>query len=94
VFNERFRLKWVWKLAEPFLFPLIGASVSFSDIKPSTLLTALCLVFLSISVKMSAAYYSCMAAGLSSDEQIFASGIWTGKASVQVFLKVVSIVSV
>ena len=79
-----YRLKLVWKFAEPFLFPVIGASVSLTEIPISTMVSSILCVIASISVKMMASFYSAWFAGLSQEEQLFTCGIWTGKGSVQV----------
>ncbi|KAJ3396306.1 hypothetical protein HDV05_003196, partial [Chytridiales sp. JEL 0842] len=77
------RLKLVWKYAEPLLFPLIGASVSLTEIPAAILLTSCLCIILSICVKMGAAYMTGKLAGLTPDERLFACGTWTGKGSVQ-----------
>ena len=74
----------VWKFAEPFLFPVIGASVCLTEISPSLLFTSMICVVFSILVKMTFAFLVANVAGLSSEEQLFTCGLWSGKASVQV----------
>ncbi|KAJ3382450.1 Sodium/hydrogen exchanger 9B2 [Entophlyctis sp. JEL0112] len=85
------RLKFFWNLAEPFLFPLIGASVCLNEIRPIVLVMALLVVFTSICVRMAVSFFSAQAAGLSIDEQIFTCGLWAGKASVQAALSTTTI---
>ncbi|KAI8622551.1 hypothetical protein BC830DRAFT_1088749 [Chytriomyces sp. MP71] len=80
------RLKFAWNLAEPFLFPLIGASVCLIEIRPIVLVLSVLCVFASICVRMAISFFTAQLAGLSIDEQIFTCGIWTGKASVQAAL--------
>ncbi|KAJ3192710.1 Sodium/hydrogen exchanger 9B2 [Irineochytrium annulatum] len=47
------RLKLVWKFAEPFLFPLIGASVSLIEIPPKTIFLAMICVAMSVLAALS-----------------------------------------
>jgi Kef-type K+ transport system membrane component KefB len=79
-----FRLKLIWKYAEPFLFPVIGASVSLAELPFWTLLTSITAIIMSMLVKMGATFLTAKVAGLTPDEQLFTCGIWTGKGSVQV----------
>ncbi|KAI9357357.1 hypothetical protein DFJ73DRAFT_821543 [Zopfochytrium polystomum] len=88
------RLKLVWKYAEPFLFPLIGASVCFVEISPSLLFTAMLCVVSSVLVKMLFAFLAASAAGLNSEEQTLTAGVWSGKASVQAALSTVTVEAV
>ncbi|KAJ3107637.1 hypothetical protein HDU97_003631 [Phlyctochytrium planicorne] len=88
------RLKLVWKFAEPFLFPLIGASVSLLEIRLSIIILALLCVSMSILVRMATAYITSWAAGLTPDEQVFTCGLLTGKASVQAALATVTMEAV
>ncbi|KAJ3107500.1 Sodium/hydrogen exchanger 9B2 [Physocladia obscura] len=85
------RLKLVWNFAEPFLFPLIGASVCLIEIRPIILILSLLCVFISICVRMAASFIAAQMAGMSIDEQIFTSGLWAGKASVQAALSTTTI---
>ncbi|KAI9341977.1 hypothetical protein BDR26DRAFT_1006914 [Obelidium mucronatum] len=85
------RLKLIWNLAEPFLFPLIGASVCFMEIRPVILILSLLCVFISICVRMTVSFFTSQMAGLSIDEQIFTCGLWSGKASVQAALSTTTI---
>ncbi|KAJ3244267.1 Sodium/hydrogen exchanger 9B2 [Chytriomyces hyalinus] len=80
------RLKLIWNLAEPFLFPLIGSSVCLVEIRPIVLILSVLCVFASICVRMAISFFTAQLAGLTIDEQIFTCGIWTGKASVQAAL--------
>ncbi|KAJ3113520.1 Sodium/hydrogen exchanger 9B2 [Phlyctochytrium bullatum] len=84
------RLKFVWKFAEPFLFSLIGASVCLLEMQASLVISALLCVALSIAVRMCCAYFTAWLAGLSPEEQVFTSGLLTGKASVQAALSTVT----
>ncbi|KAI8852969.1 hypothetical protein BC829DRAFT_383428 [Chytridium lagenaria] len=74
------RLKLVWKFSEPFLFPLIGASVSFTEIRFHIILLSLMCISLSILSLP--------------EEQIFTCGLFTGKASVQAALSTVTMEAV
>ncbi|KAJ1548901.1 hypothetical protein HK405_013225, partial [Cladochytrium tenue] len=88
------RLKGVWRLAEPFLFPLIGASVYFGEIPPSLLLRALVVVAMSVVFKMLMALIAASAAGLPVDEQVLTAAVWSGKGSVQAALATVTVEAV
>ncbi|KAJ3085848.1 hypothetical protein HK102_013753, partial [Quaeritorhiza haematococci] len=81
-------LKFVWKLSEPFLFSVIGASVSLFDIPFTLLSTAMVLVALGVLVKVLAALITtCMwGSEWKWEECIFVAGTWSGKASVQAAL--------
>ncbi|KAJ3076864.1 Sodium/hydrogen exchanger 9B2 [Podochytrium sp. JEL0797] len=85
------RLKLLWNLAEPFLFPLIGASVCFVEIEPRILMLSLVCVLLSICVRMVLSFLTAQLAGLTVDEQVFTCGLWAGKASVQAALSTTTI---
>ncbi|KAJ3204014.1 hypothetical protein HDU67_009816 [Dinochytrium kinnereticum] len=88
------RLKLVWKFAEPFLFPLIGASVSLIEIRPAIIALSMLCVSLSIFIRMSVAYITSWVAGLTPEEQTFTCGLLTGKASVQAALSTVTMEAV
>ncbi|KAJ1569877.1 hypothetical protein HK096_011280 [Nowakowskiella sp. JEL0078] len=81
------RLKLIWKYAEPFLFPVIGASVSFAEINSQTLITAALVVLSSVAIRGVVSF--CVAlfgAGFKWKESVFVCGTWCGKASVQAAL--------
>ncbi|TPX70682.1 hypothetical protein SpCBS45565_g01644 [Spizellomyces sp. 'palustris'] len=80
------RLKTVWYCAEPFLFPVIGASISLASFDTPTLVLSLICVACSICIKLSTAFVAARWGGLDKDEATFLSGVWTGKASVQAAL--------
>lgn len=71
---------------KPFLFPVIGASISFSEIDMRVFILCLILVIISASIKMSATYSSITSMNLTKQEAYFWGGVWTGKASVQATL--------
>jgi hypothetical protein len=77
-------LKNLWDFFKLFLFPVIGASVSFSSLPVQTFLQCLGLVFSSVVIKFLATFLASYLSDLKYEECIFISGIWTGKASVQV----------
>ena len=74
----------MWNFFQPFLFPVIGATVSFYDIPISIFLKAFLVVSMSICVKFLASYVVTRLSGMEKEESFFVSGIWTGKASIQV----------
>ena len=80
------RLKGLWDFFKLFLFPVIGASVSFNTLPFDVFLRCLILVLSSIFIKFIIAFISSYASDLDVDECVFISGIWTGKASVQVMI--------
>jgi Kef-type K+ transport system membrane component KefB len=80
------RLKLSWKCLKPFLFPIIGSSITVSDIPASTLLKALLLIVLAVSIKLVATLITSIVCGLDGKESMFVSGLWTGKASIQATL--------
>nr|KAJ3404816.1 Sodium/hydrogen exchanger 9B2 [Polyrhizophydium stewartii] len=80
------RLKSVWITFKPFLFPVIGASVSLTEMPPSMFSTALALVFCSVLVKQTVSLVVARGVGLRPIEAKLWSGLWTGKASVQATL--------
>ncbi|KAJ3000682.1 Na(+)/H(+) antiporter [Globomyces sp. JEL0801] len=80
------RLKKLWLFFKPFLFPVIGATVSLGDTPISLLLKSFSIVLVSVTVKMSATYITATAAGLSDAEAMFVCGLWSGKASIQATL--------
>jgi Kef-type K+ transport system membrane component KefB len=82
------RLKSIWNLFKPFLFPVIGASVSLTDLPLSMFLRCAGIVLLSVSVKAMAAFFVGFLTGMDFEERLFVSGTWTGKASVQVLFLV------
>ncbi|KAJ3112034.1 Sodium/hydrogen exchanger 9B2 [Phlyctochytrium bullatum] len=84
------RLKLVWKFAEPFLFPLIGASVSLMEMRIGIIAVAMLCIALSILFRMTIGFIISWIAGLSAEEQIFTCGLLTGKASVQAALSTVT----
>ncbi|EGF79597.1 hypothetical protein BATDEDRAFT_26048 [Batrachochytrium dendrobatidis JAM81] len=80
------RLKLIWKAFKPFLFPVIGASVSFKEMPLYLFTTALLLVTISVLVKQVSCFWVTRAVNLSDEEAYFWCGMWTGKASVQATL--------
>ncbi|KAH6568315.1 hypothetical protein BASA62_005528 [Batrachochytrium salamandrivorans] len=80
------RLKLVWTAFKPFLFPVIGASVSFTEMPLAMFVKALLLVGISVLVKQIVCFIVSKYVGLSTAEARFWCGMWTGKASVQATL--------
>jgi hypothetical protein len=78
------RLKNIWLYFKPFLFPVIGSTISLVSIPITHIIFSLIIISLSMSVKMIAAYWSGRFSGLDKDECRFVCGLWTGKASIQV----------
>jgi hypothetical protein len=78
------RLKALWDYFKLFLFPVIGSSVSFSSLPVHIFLQCLGLVSSSVLIKFLATFMASYGSSLEFGESIFISGIWTGKASVQV----------
>jgi Kef-type K+ transport system membrane component KefB len=80
------KLKRVWIMFKPFLFPLIGASVLLTELPFSTFLKCLGLVCMSMLIKALTAFLTSYFCHLELEECIFISGTWAGKASVQATL--------
>ena len=78
------RLKSLWDFFKLFLFPVIGASVSFNILPLHMILECLGLVLSSVVIKFLFTFMVCYISDLDVEECTFVSGIWTGKASVQV----------
>ncbi|KAI8912596.1 Cation/H+ exchanger, partial [Gorgonomyces haynaldii] len=80
------KLKTLWILFKPFLFPVIGSMVCLNDLPLLYFAEILLLVLITTVVKMLAAFGVGYSLGFNADERIFVSGLWTGKASVQATL--------
>ena len=78
------KLKQLWLLFKPFLFPVIGATITFSDTSPLILLECFLLVVAGVVIKMVGAYLTAIVVGCDNSESLFISGVWSGKASIQV----------
>ncbi|KAJ3264527.1 hypothetical protein HDU76_012161, partial [Blyttiomyces sp. JEL0837] len=72
------RLKIVWKIAEPFLFPVIGASVSFTTLPPTLLIRAFLCITSSVLFRMTIVFIiTNLLLNFSLEDRIFTSGVWT-----------------
>lgn len=80
------KLRLMWGLFKPLLFPVIGSLISFRDLPLLMFMKCFALVFLSVLWKYRSCYAVCGMIGFRDDEQEFVSGLWTGKASVQATL--------
>lgn len=80
------RLKLIWLYFKPFLFPVIGSTISLTSIPLSHIALSLSIVACSMAVKMGAAYWTGIFSGLDRAESFFVCGLWTGKASIQATL--------
>lgn len=78
------KLKSLWIILKPFLFPVIGATVDFEGIVPSTLFKVFVVVVIAIVSKILFSYFVCIFCEFNSSESFFICGIWSGKASIQV----------
>jgi hypothetical protein len=77
------KLKTLWVIFKPFLFPVIGAMVSFHDVSVILVAKALVLVGCAVIIKMLATYLTAHFSGFEKAECLFISGVWSGKASIQ-----------
>ncbi|KAI8904507.1 hypothetical protein DFJ77DRAFT_435813 [Powellomyces hirtus] len=80
------RLKHIWTLTEPFLFPLIGSSIHLAAFQPRILAAAGACVAASVAIKLCTTYAATTITRFERWERGFAAGVWTGKASVQAAL--------
>eukprot|EP00919_Chromeraceae_sp_WS-2016_P024790 GHVR01058586.1.p1 GENE.GHVR01058586.1~~GHVR01058586.1.p1 ORF type:complete len:595 (+),score=140.75 GHVR01058586.1:170-1954(+) len=80
-------LAGVWRiLAMPLLFAVIGASLDFKVLNPSTIPTSILLVFLGVVIRCSVAFLILWGNGFYLKEKIFIALSWMPKATVQAAL--------
>ena len=82
------KLKHLWTMFKPFLFPVIGATITFSDTSPIVLVECIVLVMAGVVIKMVGAYLTAIVAGCDNTESVFICGVWSGKASIQVISEI------
>lgn len=78
-------LKWytsIWKVAEIFLFVLVGICVDISYVETAGLLGVV-LIVLALVVRMSGVFVSLLKTSLTHKEKVFCMGAYTPKATVQ-----------
>ena len=78
------KLKHLWITFKPFLFPVIGATITLSDNSPRILIECFMIIIMGILIKMVGAYLTSIMIGYDGTESVFISGVWSGKASIQV----------
>ncbi|RKP16304.1 hypothetical protein ROZALSC1DRAFT_31703, partial [Rozella allomycis CSF55] len=80
-----------WEFAQPFLFPIIGASISFLDLSLKTVGLGFAVVFIGITSKMTMIYFLMGLEGFTKKQRLFIAGGWTAKATVQAALSYVTL---
>eukprot|EP01138_Halocafeteria_seosinensis_P005485 gb/GECG01005607.1/.p1 GENE.gb/GECG01005607.1/~~gb/GECG01005607.1/.p1 ORF type:complete len:521 (+),score=46.70 gb/GECG01005607.1/:1-1563(+) len=76
-------VKPMWRVFEPLLFGLVGASISFDQLKGSTIGFAVGIVFISGLFRFATAYTVQGFSSFSWKERLFVSVAWIPKATVQ-----------
>jgi Kef-type K+ transport system membrane component KefB len=80
-------LAFIWgKFAQPLLFCVIGASLSFRELDPSTIPWSICIVLIGVSVRCPVAGLSLCWTPITRLERTFVGLAWIPKATVQAAL--------
>lgn len=87
VHEVEFEVAKVWRyLAQPLLFSVIGASIAFDEMSPSTIPNAVIVIACGVVVRCITASSVTFGAGLTVKERIFIGMSWIPKATVQAAL--------
>jgi Kef-type K+ transport system membrane component KefB len=78
-------LKYFWIFFKPYLFPVIGSTISFEGTSNLTIVKVFVVIVIALFTKMLAAFAVCILCGFDRSESVFVCGVWAGKASIQVF---------
>ncbi len=77
------RLSWVWAVAQPILFGLIGAAVVLAAVEPSYINGGLVILVVGLAVRLAVTYLSASANYFNTRERLFVALAWIPKATVQ-----------
>jgi len=76
-------MSWVWAVAQPILFGLIGAAVVLSAVEPSYINGGLVILVIGLAVRLVVTYLSASANHFNTRERLFVALAWIPKATVQ-----------
>ncbi|XP_074084882.1 sodium/hydrogen exchanger 9B1-like [Macrotis lagotis] len=88
--NDKVRVQSIvagtWKIFQPLLFGLVGAEVSVGNLESNTIGYCVCIVMLSVIVRLLVTFLLLSYAGFTIKEKVFISVAWLPKATVQAVL--------
>lgn len=76
-------MSWVWAVAQPILFGLIGAAVVLTAVEPSYINGGLVILVIGLAVRLVVTYLSASANSFNARERLFVALAWIPKATVQ-----------